>query len=127
MLDISCDITCVRKSGVIEYEEVMTSLAEITSHSQSEGSVETPKETSRGANGETGVAGNSHSSKKNQELKGGEGLRVDGKWEKEKRGREKEKQKEKDRELSYAQATKASRRTTSLLNLFMSNSQGRSP
>lgn len=102
----------------------MTSLAEMTSHSQSEGNVETPKEReSKGANGETGVAGNSHSSKKDQELKG-EGLRVDGKWE---RGREKERQKEKDRELSYAQATKASRRTTSLLNLFMSNSQGRSP
>lgn len=105
----------------------MTSLAEMTGHAQPEGGgVETPKETSKGANGETGVAGNSHSSKKDQGLKG-EGLRVDGE-----RGRvlekdrEKEKQKEKDRELSHAQATKASRRTTSLLNLFMSNSQGRS-
>lgn len=105
----------------------MTSLAEMTSHSQSEGGVETPKETSKGTNGETGVAGNSHSSKKDQGLKGEGGtLRVlDGE-----RGRvvlekdrEKERQKEKDRELS--QATKASRRTTSLLNLFMSNSQGR--
>jgi len=114
---------------VIEYEEVMTSLAEMTSHSQSEGSVETPKETSKSTNGETGVAGNSHSSKKDQGLKGeGSTLRVlDGE-----RGRvilekdrEKEKQKEKDRELSHAQTTKASRRTTSLLNLFMSNSHGR--
>lgn len=107
----------------------MTSLAEMTSHSQSEGGVETPKETSKGTNGETGVAGNSHSSKKDQGLKGeGGSLRVLGG----ERGRvvlekdrEKERQKEKDRELSHAQATKASRRTTSLLNLFMSNSQGR--
>ncbi|KYM88642.1 FCH domain only protein 2 [Atta colombica] len=118
--------TGFEKPGVIEYEEVMTSLAEMTSHSQSEGSVETPKETSKSTNGETGVAGNSHSSKKDQGLKGeGSTLRVlDGE-----RGRvilekdrEKEKQKEKDRELSHAQTTKASRRTTSLLNLFMSNS-----
>ncbi|XP_011637549.1 F-BAR domain only protein 2 isoform X4 [Pogonomyrmex barbatus] len=49
--------TGFEKPGVIEYEEVMTSLAEITSHSQSEGNVETPKETSKGTNGETGVAG----------------------------------------------------------------------
>ncbi|XP_071567539.1 F-BAR domain only protein 2 isoform X8 [Temnothorax nylanderi] len=49
--------TGFEKPGVIEYEEVMTSLAEITSHSQSEGGVETPKETSKGTNGETGVAG----------------------------------------------------------------------
>ncbi|XP_024880419.1 F-BAR domain only protein 2 isoform X4 [Temnothorax curvispinosus] len=120
--------TGFEKPGVIEYEEVMTSLAEMTSHSQSEGGVETPKETSKGTNGETGVAGNSHSSKKDQGLKGEGGtLRVlDGD-----RGRvilekdrEKERQKEKDRELSHAQTTKASRRTTSLLNLFMSNSQG---
>ncbi|XP_024880418.1 F-BAR domain only protein 2 isoform X3 [Temnothorax curvispinosus] len=119
--------TGFEKPGVIEYEEVMTSLAEMTSHSQSEGGVETPKETSKGTNGETGVAGNSHSSKKDQGLKGEGGtLRVlDGD-----RGRvilekdrEKERQKEKDRELSHAQTTKASRRTTSLLNLFMSNSQ----
>ncbi|XP_018399177.1 PREDICTED: F-BAR domain only protein 2 isoform X3 [Cyphomyrmex costatus] len=50
--------TGFEKPGVIEYEEVMTSLAEMTSHSQSEGSgVETPKETSKSTNGETGVAG----------------------------------------------------------------------
>lgn len=49
--------TGFEKPGVIEYEEVMTSLAEMTSHSQSEGSVEIPKETSKGTNGETGVAG----------------------------------------------------------------------
>ncbi|XP_029037922.1 F-BAR domain only protein 2 isoform X4 [Osmia lignaria lignaria] len=120
--------TGFEKPGMIEYEEVMTGLGEITSHSQLESNVETPKETSKGANGETGVAGNTHSSKKDQGLKG-EGCQVD-----EEKGRvqEKEKEKEKenerlnerDRELSHAQATKASRRTTSLLNLFMSNSQG---
>ncbi|XP_029037921.1 F-BAR domain only protein 2 isoform X3 [Osmia lignaria lignaria] len=119
--------TGFEKPGMIEYEEVMTGLGEITSHSQLESNVETPKETSKGANGETGVAGNTHSSKKDQGLKG-EGCQVD-----EEKGRvqEKEKEKEKenerlnerDRELSHAQATKASRRTTSLLNLFMSNSQ----
>ncbi|XP_032683980.1 F-BAR domain only protein 2 isoform X9 [Odontomachus brunneus] len=50
--------TGFEKPGVIEYEEVMTSLAEMTGHAQSEGgAVETPKETSKGANGETGVAG----------------------------------------------------------------------
>ncbi|XP_012234721.1 F-BAR domain only protein 2 isoform X6 [Linepithema humile] len=48
--------TGFEKPGVIEYEEVMTSLAELTGHSQSEGTVETPKETSKGTNGETGVA-----------------------------------------------------------------------
>lgn len=49
--------TGFEKPGMIEYEEVMTGLGEITSHSQSESNVETPKETSKGANGETGVAG----------------------------------------------------------------------
>ncbi|XP_012234720.2 F-BAR domain only protein 2 isoform X4 [Linepithema humile] len=118
--------TGFEKPGVIEYEEVMTSLAELTGHSQSEGTVETPKETSKGTNGETGVAGNSHSSKKDQGLKGEGGtLRVlDGEKGRVEKDREKERQKEKDRELSQVQATKASRRTTSLLNLFMSNSQG---
>nr|XP_012234720.1 PREDICTED: F-BAR domain only protein 2 isoform X4 [Linepithema humile] len=118
--------TGFEKPGVIEYEEVMTSLAELTGHSQSEGTVETPKETSKGTNGETGVAGNSHSSKKDQGLKGEGGtLRVlDGEKGRVEKDREKERQKEKDRELSHVQATKASRRTTSLLNLFMSNSQG---
>jgi len=107
----------------------MTSLTETTSQSQSESGVEAPKETSKGTNGETGVAGNSHSSKKDQGLKG-EGStwkvldRDRGRVILEK-DREKERQKEKDRELSHAQTTKASRRTTSLLNLFMSNSQGR--
>ncbi|XP_043256671.1 F-BAR domain only protein 2 isoform X3 [Colletes gigas] len=49
--------TGFEKPGMIEYEEVMTSLADMTSHSQSDSNVETPKETSKGANGETGVAG----------------------------------------------------------------------
>lgn len=95
----------------------------MTSHSQLESNVETPKETSKGANGETGVAGNIHSSKNDRGLKG-EGCQVD-----EEKGTVQEKTNEnlneRDRELSHAQATKASRRTTSLLNLFMSNSQGR--
>ncbi|XP_076635809.1 F-BAR domain only protein 2 isoform X7 [Colletes latitarsis] len=114
--------TGFEKPGMIEYEEVMTSLADMTSHSQSDSNAETPKETSKGANGETGVAGNTHSSKTDQGLKG-EGNQVD-----EEKGRVQEKENERlnerDRELSHAQATKASRRTTSLLNLFMSNSQG---
>ncbi|XP_076244594.1 F-BAR domain only protein 2 isoform X6 [Calliopsis andreniformis] len=49
--------TGFEKPGTIEYEEVMTGLADMTSHSQTESNVETPKETSKGANGETGVAG----------------------------------------------------------------------
>ncbi|XP_076177909.1 F-BAR domain only protein 2 isoform X5 [Ptiloglossa arizonensis] len=113
--------TGFEKPGMIEYEEVMTSLADMTSHSQSDSNVEAPKEPSKGANGETGVVGNTHSSKKDQGLKG-EGNQVD-----EEKGRVQEKENERlnerDRELSHAQATKASRRTTSLLNLFMSNSQ----
>ncbi|XP_039312828.1 F-BAR domain only protein 2 isoform X6 [Solenopsis invicta] len=48
--------TGFEKPGVIEYEEVMTSLTEMTSHSQLEGGMETPKETSKSTNGETGVA-----------------------------------------------------------------------
>ncbi|XP_076658998.1 F-BAR domain only protein 2 isoform X5 [Halictus rubicundus] len=49
--------TGFEKPDIIEYEEVMTNLGDMTTHSQSEGNVETPKETSKGANGETGVAG----------------------------------------------------------------------
>lgn len=101
----------------------MTGLGEMTGHSQLESNIETPKETSKGANGETGVAGNTHSSKNDRGLKG-EGCQVD-----EEKGKVQEKTNEnlneRDKELSHAQATKASRRTTSLLNLFMSNSQGR--
>ncbi|XP_017889076.1 F-BAR domain only protein 2 isoform X7 [Ceratina calcarata] len=114
--------TGFEKPGMLEYEEVMTGLGDMTGHSQLESNAETPKETSKGANGETGVAGNTHSSKKDQGLKG-EGCQTD-----EEKGRVQEKENERlnerDRELSHAQATKASRRTTSLLNLFMSNSQG---
>ncbi|XP_017754154.1 PREDICTED: F-BAR domain only protein 2 isoform X4 [Eufriesea mexicana] len=114
--------TGFEKPGTFEYEEIMTGLGEMTSHSQMESNVETPKETSKGANGETGVAGNTHSSKNDRGLKG-EGCQVD-----EEKGTVQEKKNERlnerDRELSHAQATKASRRTASLLNLFMSNSQG---
>ncbi|KAK9298232.1 hypothetical protein QLX08_008385 [Tetragonisca angustula] len=113
--------TGFEKPGTFEYEEIMTGLGEMTGHSQLESNVETPKETSKGANGETGVAGNTHSSKNDRGLKG-EGCQVD-----EEKGKVQEKTNEnlneRDRELSHAQATKASRRTTSLLNLFMSNSQ----
>ncbi|XP_017754155.1 PREDICTED: F-BAR domain only protein 2 isoform X5 [Eufriesea mexicana] len=113
--------TGFEKPGTFEYEEIMTGLGEMTSHSQMESNVETPKETSKGANGETGVAGNTHSSKNDRGLKG-EGCQVD-----EEKGTVQEKKNERlnerDRELSHAQATKASRRTASLLNLFMSNSQ----
>ncbi|XP_076177912.1 F-BAR domain only protein 2 isoform X8 [Ptiloglossa arizonensis] len=49
--------TGFEKPGMIEYEEVMTSLADMTSHSQSDSNVEAPKEPSKGANGETGVVG----------------------------------------------------------------------
>lgn len=109
--------------GTFEYEEVITGLGEVASHTQLESNAETPKETSKGANGETGVAGNTYTTKKDQGLKG-VGGQVD-----EEKGRVEEKENERlnerDRELSHAQATKASRRTTSLLNLFMSNSQGR--
>ncbi|XP_043529188.1 F-BAR domain only protein 2 isoform X8 [Frieseomelitta varia] len=113
--------TGFEKPGTFEYEEIMTGLGEMTGHSQLESNVETPKETSKGANGETGVAGNTHSSKNDRGLKG-VGCQVD-----EEKGKVQEKTNEnlneRDRELSHAQATKASRRTTSLLNLFMSNSQ----
>ncbi|XP_043579640.1 F-BAR domain only protein 2 isoform X7 [Bombus pyrosoma] len=116
--------TGFEKPGTFEYEEIITGLGEMTSHSQLESNVETPKETSKGANGETGVAGNIHSSKNDRGLKG-EGCQVD-----EEKGTVQEKTNEnlneRDRELSHAQATKASRRTTSLLNLFMSNSQAMS-
>ncbi|XP_035720621.1 F-BAR domain only protein 2-like isoform X4 [Vespa mandarinia] len=49
--------TGLEKPGVIEFEDVMMSIAEVTGHSQSEGNVEPSKDTSKGANGETGVAG----------------------------------------------------------------------
>ncbi|XP_035720619.1 F-BAR domain only protein 2-like isoform X2 [Vespa mandarinia] len=115
--------TGLEKPGVIEFEDVMMSIAEVTGHSQSEGNVEPSKDTSKGANGETGVAGNSHDSKADMGFKG-EGSRISGDREMvQEKDREKEKQRDRDRELSHTQATKASRRTTSLLNLFMSNSQ----
>ncbi|XP_006618141.1 F-BAR domain only protein 2 isoform X14 [Apis dorsata] len=49
--------TGFEKPGTFEYEEIMTNLGEMTSHSQLESNIETSKETSKGANGETGVAG----------------------------------------------------------------------
>ncbi|XP_076751487.1 F-BAR domain only protein 2 isoform X11 [Xylocopa sonorina] len=49
--------TGFEKPGIFEYEEVITGLGEVTGQSQVESNTETPKETSKGANGETGVAG----------------------------------------------------------------------
>lgn len=49
--------TGLEKPGVIEFEDVMMSIAEITGHSQSQGGVETSKDTPKGTNGETGVVG----------------------------------------------------------------------
>ncbi|CAL7946477.1 unnamed protein product [Xylocopa violacea] len=49
--------TGFEKPGIFEYEEVITGLGEVTGQSQLESNAETPKETSKGANGETGVAG----------------------------------------------------------------------
>ncbi|XP_058796478.1 F-BAR domain only protein 2 isoform X2 [Phymastichus coffea] len=95
--------TGFEKPGVIEYDEVLTNLAELTSQtSVDKSSVEMTKEaapTGKGANGETGVAGNNimtESTIKKGVKSRGEGGNVGG----------------------------GSRRTTSLLNLFMSNSQG---
>lgn len=121
-------VVCLVIAGVIEYEEVITSIAEMTNQTQVEGSVEVAKEsTPKSANGETGVAGNKHNSKRTNHSTKGVGIAVTG-VERDERAHEKdktrEKEKEKDRETP-SQTTKASRRTTSLLNLFMSNSQGR--
>ncbi|XP_063980405.1 F-BAR domain only protein 2 isoform X2 [Diachasmimorpha longicaudata] len=106
--------TGFERPGVIEYDEVMTSLAEIASQTHQ---LEVTNDaiakdtTTKGTNGETGVAGNK-SYKKSLNSKGL------GSWDGE---RDKERHKEKDRDAT----TKGSRRTTSLLNLFMSNSQER--
>lgn len=106
----------------------MSSLAEIAGQTQVEGNAEVPKEVkeSKGANGETGVAGNIQNSKRNQGVRGmGFFAGRDGASTQEKE-KEKERHREKDKEQHHGQSNKASRRTTSLLNLFMSNSQGRS-
>ncbi|XP_011503179.1 PREDICTED: FCH domain only protein 2 isoform X3 [Ceratosolen solmsi marchali] len=49
--------TGFEKPGVIEYEDILTSLAEITSQTSQEKHTDAQKEISKGANGETGVAG----------------------------------------------------------------------
>ncbi|XP_008203048.1 F-BAR domain only protein 2 isoform X3 [Nasonia vitripennis] len=116
--------TGFEKPEVIEYEEVLTSLAEMTSQTGQEKNSEAPKEISKGANGETGVAGNSQALKK---IQGGkrEGFYTTGRDKSKLHDKEKEKPSERENECVQAQQTKASRRTTSLLNLFMSNSQER--
>ncbi|KAK0170406.1 hypothetical protein PV328_010974 [Microctonus aethiopoides] len=109
--------------GVIEYEEVMTSLAEMASQAQIDGANETTtakEPTAKGTNGETGVAGNKQNTKKSQNAKGMGGLHGN-------LGRDKDNEKDKEiriKEKDRDATTKGSRRTTSLLNLFMSNSQG---
>ena len=109
--------------GVIEYDEVLSNIAEITSQSSQEKNNETPKEINKGTNGETGVAGNLDTFKKSQ------GIKREGFFTSRERSKlsDKEKERQSERESYCIQApqSKASRRTTSLLNLFMSNSQGR--
>lgn len=86
---------------------MLTNLAELTQQTSVDKTVEVAKEvapTGKGANGETGVAGNNNiteSTIKKGVKSRGEGGNVGG-------------------------TGGGSRRTTSLLNLFMSNSQGRS-
>ena len=106
---------------------MITSIAEITSQTQLEGSGDVSKEaTPKGANGETGVAGNKQNSKRNHSAKG-VGIAVTTGHRDERVFHEKDKSRDKDKDRdTTAQTTKASRRATSLLNLFMSNSQGRS-
>ncbi|XP_011503178.1 PREDICTED: FCH domain only protein 2 isoform X2 [Ceratosolen solmsi marchali] len=114
--------TGFEKPGVIEYEDILTSLAEITSQTSQEKHTDAQKEISKGANGETGVAGNLLMLKKNQVIKR-EGF-LTGREKSKIHDKEKEKRNDRDNEYIQAQQTKTSRRTTSLLNLFMSNSQG---
>lgn len=109
---------------MIEYEDVLTNLAELTSQSSQEKNTENLKEVTKGANGETGVAGNSQALKKNQGVMREGFLTVRDRFKL--HDKDKEKQSERINESVQAQQSKASRRTTSLLNLFMSNSQGRS-
>lgn len=141
---------------MVEYDEVMTSLAEManSTHQPESGSAggsigsggvtadttgttaaikEPPS--SKGTNGETGVAGNkqnNNTTKKNQSQTAkvvvgdyhGD-IAIDYNHDKDIKDNNK-KYKIKDKNTDKDAPTKGSRRTTSLLNLFMSNSQGRS-
>lgn len=104
-----------------------------TQQVQSEGSTDV----SKAANGETGVAGKKLNSTKTWGAKGQGNLgggeeRVSPEKNKESvkkkeqdKERQQQQQQQRERELEPQPPTKASRRATSLLNLFMSNSQGR--
>ncbi|XP_034933888.1 F-BAR domain only protein 2 isoform X2 [Chelonus insularis] len=115
--------TGFERPGVIEYEEVMTNLAEVANPTQSidagnEINVKDVKEATKGTNGETGVAGNKQCIKS-------QSTKVDD-WQ---GNRENLTKKEKDiKDVMYRvqdkDASEGFRRTTSLLNLFMSNSHG---
>lgn len=146
---------------MIEYDEVMTSLAEMansthqvegggsgggsvigsigsggggTADSTTATAIKEPP-SSKGTNGETGVAGNKqqyNTTKKNQsqtaKVVGGDyhgDIAIEYNHEKDIKDNNK-KYKIKDKNTDKDATTKGSRRTTSLLNLFMSNSQGRS-
>ncbi|KAL7287341.1 hypothetical protein TKK_0018463 [Trichogramma kaykai] len=116
--------TGFEKPGIIEYDQVLTSIAEITSQSSIDKSNETQnKEATKGANGETGVAGNLEALKKTQGVKREGYLTRRGRFRLDK---DKDEQNERESEgVESLQQSKTSRRTTSLLNLFMSNSQER--
>lgn len=135
--------------GIVVYDELLTSIAELANPGQNHSGIAadgtgnnttsssvltiikeattttavaatmtttttaTATTTTKGTNGETGVAGNKQNTKKNMNAMGG--CEWDGKRDNNMRIKEKDKE----------TITKGSRRTTSLLNLFMSNSQGR--
>ncbi|XP_044590944.1 F-BAR domain only protein 2 isoform X5 [Cotesia glomerata] len=145
--------TGFERPGVVEYDEVMTSLAEManSTHQPESGSAggsigsggvtadttgttaaikEPPS--SKSTNGETGVAGNkqnNNTTKKNQSQTAkvvvgdyhGD-IAID--YNHDKDIKDNKKYKIKDKNTDKDAPTKGSRRTTSLLNLFMSNSQG---
>ncbi|XP_074098434.1 F-BAR domain only protein 2 isoform X5 [Cotesia typhae] len=146
--------TGFERPGVVEYDEVMTSLAEManSTHQPESGSaggsigsggvtadttgttaaIKDPP-SSKGTNGETGVAGNkqnNNTTKKNQSQTAkvvvgdyhGD-IAIDYNHDKDIKDNNK-KYKIKDKNTDKDAPTKGSRRTTSLLNLFMSNSQG---
>ncbi|XP_014299240.1 F-BAR domain only protein 2 isoform X2 [Microplitis demolitor] len=152
--------TGFERPGVIEYDEVMTSLAEMansthqvegggsgggsvigsigsggggTADSTTATAIKEPP-SSKGTNGETGVAGNKqqyNTTKKNQsqtaKVVGGDyhgDIAIEYNHEKDIKDNNK-KYKIKDKNTDKDATTKGSRRTTSLLNLFMSNSQER--
>ncbi|XP_020706803.2 F-BAR domain only protein 2 isoform X2 [Athalia rosae] len=137
--------TGFEKPGVIEYEDAMlnfgmtnpvtTTVAMTSTTSLQPMPLEGSGEVSKATNGETGVAGKKINSTKTGGAKG-QGNFVSGEErvspeenedivERKKQDREPQQRRERDREQEPQPPTKASRRATSLLNLFMSNSQER--